>query len=773
MADKSITREERYLEYLTGDRKGNVPKPVTRRERYLYELCLKGIGGEISPEEIKNAVNEYLEKNPVKPGATTEQVQQIEQNKTDIVSLKTETSSLKESISNKITKFYASSQGETHLADSDNGKIMDMMLYGKSEQKQYSGKNLVQSFWNEKVSKQYEIPLYIKTELKPSHTYTLSFICEKGYLGYINEFLFEQITFTGTGTRQSVICKTKNTIDSAQLSNYGYAIVKNFTGNTVIPNFSNVMFEDGESMSNTYEPYTGGIPSPNPDYPQEIKSVVNPTVKIVGKNLLKATLQTTTKDGVTCTANGDGTYTLNGTATATGIFILHSNIDFTGQMRLCGGTSLVSLQYSNSSNFAYEDKGTGIIIEHFDSVTYPNASFNILIKTDNVYNNVLVKPMLTTDLTATYDDYEPYHEQIVTLPYTLNAIPVESDGNVTIGGQQYIADYVDVERGKLVRIVDSSKLDNTQSIVGKTEWLLAEPQEIDLTTEEITTFKALATYYPTTNISVNSEQLDGYTVFNYPIPFEDEWIKTKKDVDSLKARLNDIIGYDNAAAHNAIYRGKYLGTQFTAEMSANIKNGTFKDLYCGDYLVINGTTYRFMDLDYLYKTGDTSLETHHILVVPDAPMYNHVMNDTNTTSGGYVGSKMYISGLDQALAKIKADFGEAHIVTYRNLLVNTVSNGIPSSWAWYSRQIDLMNEEMVYGTRAWSQATQNGYDTSSNKSQLAAFKHNHSLISSCRSWYWLRAVYSSTDFCNVGSSGNAGLNGASDAGGVRPCFLIS
>lgn len=244
-------------------------------------------------------------------------------------------------------------------------------------------------------------------------------------------------------------------------------------------------------------------------------------------------------------------------------------------------------------------------------------------------------------------------------------------------------------------------------------------------------------------------------------------------INSLKTRLNDIVGYDHAAAHNAIYRGKNLGTQFTAEMSANIKNGTFKDLYCGDYLVINGTTYRFMDLDYLYKTGDTSLETHHILVVPDAPMYNHVMNDTNTTEGGYVGSKMYTSGLDQALAKIKADFGEAHIVTYRNLLVNATSNGIPSSWAWYSRQIDLMNEEMVYGTRAWSQASQNGYDTGTNKSQLAAFKHNHSLISSCRSWYWLRAVYSSADFCLVGGSGDVHAYGASLARGVRPCFLIS
>lgn len=78
MADIPITREEKYLAYLTGDYKADIPKPITRQERYLYELCLKGMGGEISPEEIQKAVNEYLEKNPVEPGATTEQAQQIE-----------------------------------------------------------------------------------------------------------------------------------------------------------------------------------------------------------------------------------------------------------------------------------------------------------------------------------------------------------------------------------------------------------------------------------------------------------------------------------------------------------------------------------------------------------------------------------------------------------------------------------------------------------------------------------------------------------------------
>lgn len=78
MADKPVTREEKYLAYLTGDYTGELPKPITRKEKYLYELCLKGIGGEISPEEIKNAVTNWLNEHPeatttVQDGSVTEQ----------------------------------------------------------------------------------------------------------------------------------------------------------------------------------------------------------------------------------------------------------------------------------------------------------------------------------------------------------------------------------------------------------------------------------------------------------------------------------------------------------------------------------------------------------------------------------------------------------------------------------------------------------------------------------------------------------------------------
>lgn len=97
MVDNPITRKEKYLAKLTGSYTGNVPDPITRVEKYLYDLCQKGISG-LTPEEIENAVNKYLKENPVQPGATTEQAQQIEQNKVDIASLKTETSSLKEDL---------------------------------------------------------------------------------------------------------------------------------------------------------------------------------------------------------------------------------------------------------------------------------------------------------------------------------------------------------------------------------------------------------------------------------------------------------------------------------------------------------------------------------------------------------------------------------------------------------------------------------------------------------------------------------------------------
>lgn len=101
-----------------------------------------------SAGEKKLALDATVERANTVDASLKEQIgsaEQIQANVEQIAKNKTDISSLNEDLGNKITKFYASNQGETHLADSDNGKIMDMMLYGRSEQKKYKGINLFPS----------------------------------------------------------------------------------------------------------------------------------------------------------------------------------------------------------------------------------------------------------------------------------------------------------------------------------------------------------------------------------------------------------------------------------------------------------------------------------------------------------------------------------------------------------------------------------------------------------------------------------------------------
>ena len=234
-------------------------------------------------------------------------------------------------------------------------------------------------------------------------------------------------------------------------------------------------------------------------------------------------------------------------------------------------------------------------------------------------------------------------------------------------------------------------------------------------------------------------------------------------IEALKA--------DGAARANALPFEHDLGTSFTAEQSADIRAGKFDLVRTGGYWTINGRKYWAAHADYRLNCGDTALTTHHMLVIPDKSFYNGVMNDTNVTTGAYYGSKMKTSGLADALATVKADFGADHILTHRIILPNAVSNGASSGWAWYDSQIDLMNEKMVYGSHAWRGGSQNGFDTGIDKSQLALFQARPDLITNRDNW-WLRDVRSATGFCGVDNGGDATYWPASTSFGVRPAFLI-
>lgn len=231
---------------------------------------------------------------------------------------------------------------------------------------------------------------------------------------------------------------------------------------------------------------------------------------------------------------------------------------------------------------------------------------------------------------------------------------------------------------------------------------------------------------------------------------------------------------DNAATHNMVYRGKALGTTVTSKQWAAIKAGTFKDLYLGDYWTIGGVDYMIAAFNYWLNCGDTACTANHLLVVPRNNMYTGQMNSTNITTGGYVGSEMYKTGLAQAKTAFNNAFGSAHILNHREYLTNAITNGAPTGTDWYDSTVELMNENMVYGGRQFSPMPNGATDPwntcrnyTIDKSQLPLFHLAPWLICN-RSWYWLRDVVAAAGFAGVYSNGYCDCNLASDTCGVRP-----
>lgn len=251
----------------------------------------------------------------------------------------------------------------------------------------------------------------------------------------------------------------------------------------------------------------------------------------------------------------------------------------------------------------------------------------------------------------------------------------------------------------------------------------------------------------------------------------------KKDLKEYMEGVNTILEqltYDNAGAHNSIYRGKNLGTTVTEEQWEAISSGTFTDLYIGDYWVIGGVNWRIAAFDYYLNCGDTSFTKHHAVIVPDTCLYNAQMNTTNVTTGAYKGSAMYTANLTQAKSTINSAFGSSHVLSHRIYLSNATSNGRASAGEWTDSTVDLMCEHMVYGSGIFSPVS-DGSNVPNNyrveKGQLPLFALEPSRICNRAAW-WLRDVITAASFANVGNNGNANYYYASLSLGVRPAFCI-
>ena len=272
------------------------------------------------------------------------------------------------------------------------------------------------------------------------------------------------------------------------------------------------------------------------------------------------------------------------------------------------------------------------------------------------------------------------------------------------------------------------------------------------------------------------------------VPVVENGVTKRVPISSLKALVG---AYDNAGAHNALYRGKDLTAYFSSgDMSAAIANGTFADIYPGDYvtksITVGGTTYNVKwvvaGINTLLYT-DNALKSNHVVMVPEGIIGKAVMNDTNTTEGGYAGSKMFTETIPLYAAAITAAFGASHVVKHSVLLSQSVNNALDSmcgmgnrgaavdNWnTWTEVTCNLMNEMMVYGSLIW---TSGAGEARSCPIQLPAFRHDPSLMWAKNNNFWLSSVARSGVFAFVGGVvGGANNGGASYSYGVRPYFLL-
>ena len=228
----------------------------------------------------------------------------------------------------------------------------------------------------------------------------------------------------GTPTFYRVVCNYKTNQlssykipdDVSNINRVDLSIFTNNSSNTDIDNTVTVekpllYFDDND----IYEPYTGGQPSPSPDYPQEITTLTFNKITRCGKNLLDNKAVSHTSNGITFTVNEDKTITVNGTATRyTSFRISDSNISLTPIIGnyISGGTNKVTFQIMNkeTNHFIQLASSNSYKSTPINKTQFNRGYFELAIREGTTVNNEIIKPMMTIE-PITNEDYEPYQGQ--------------------------------------------------------------------------------------------------------------------------------------------------------------------------------------------------------------------------------------------------------------------------------------------------------------------------------------------------------------------------
>ena len=516
------------------------------------------------------------------------------------------------------------------VEDSSDDYIRGLKVYGKSTQLTTTGKNLLPILATSRTSNGITYDVYEDGHIRvhgvatanswlwvglkqgdaslahlPAGTYTLSGNRDIKIAGYINGWYAD-----GTAIPQQIDTGSGKTFTLEQDAYVYYQIM--VAEGVNITTFIYPQLEAG-SAATEFERYTGGIPGPNPEYPQEVLSVENPKVTICGKNLWNK------EDG-----HDTSKWTMSIKQPS------YSEIPiYVG----AGNTETCSYKQTLSEGLGFYCGFAKSVESEIDEWVYHSTSPTLIQNTvtitatqDVIYlrcssasiDSGKFMQYIGDDMYIEYGTeatpYEAYNGGSVILANTLRGVPVTSGGNYTdSNGQQWICDEVDLERGVYIQRVGRLVLD------GNADWNLYNYQTQyygfhiwDVLDEQHQRSPGLCNQFETVGGSSKDCVWVGVTNKNiYAI--SKEWYD--KGLDAWKAHLND-------KPLDIIYaRITPIETPLTAE-----EIETYKSLK-SNYHITNVLNDAGAMMKFKYN-ADTKLYLHNTVETEIVNVVEGVLNDT-------------------------------------------------------------------------------------------------------------------------------------------------
>ena len=158
--------------------------------------------------------------------------------------------------------------------------------------------------------------------------------------------------------------------------------------------------------------------------------------------------------------------------------------------------------------------------------------------------------------------------------------------------------------------------------------------------------------------------------------------------------------------HRNIFRGKNLGATYTADQKAAVYNGTFHDIWVGDYWEVDGHKWRIVDINYFRRsehfTDSGPASDNHLTLMADDVVYNLDKVADENTKPAYVNTKAYSTGRDEYYNTLVPDIFRAdEALRYDQadiICIAIGNNGEAKTWQLESSPIENPTHMQMFGS---------------------------------------------------------------------------